>query len=195
MLDRLMPSWARLRAHGVEFTSAYCAASQCSPSRACLLTGEYAPTQTALPTLPGKGWPPTLADTAQHRLGHRGLPATTSPGRASGTSASAEPAAEHAAEQGGVADGGHRCPRRAVRHGSVEPNAGPAGNNAGAFGTAKGVPSMVAERPTATDASCVARPAGERRASRGRERARPSWPPWQRGTPASDVRSPSSCPS
>jgi len=39
--ERLMPSWGRLQAHGIDFPRAYTAASQCSPSRACLFTGEY----------------------------------------------------------------------------------------------------------------------------------------------------------
>lgn len=36
-----MSSWERLRKNGLTFNNAYCPASQCSPSRACLLTGQY----------------------------------------------------------------------------------------------------------------------------------------------------------
>jgi len=37
-----LPAWDRLRSNGLTFNRAYCPASQCSPSRACLLTGQYA---------------------------------------------------------------------------------------------------------------------------------------------------------
>ena len=40
-LDELMPSWRRLRQHGITFHRAYTASAMCSPSRACMLTGEY----------------------------------------------------------------------------------------------------------------------------------------------------------
>lgn len=36
-----MPSWDRLRKNGLTFNQAYCPATQCSPSRACILTGHY----------------------------------------------------------------------------------------------------------------------------------------------------------
>ena len=39
--DQLMPSWQRLRRHGLEFHRAFTASSLCSPSRACLLTSHY----------------------------------------------------------------------------------------------------------------------------------------------------------
>lgn len=48
--DQLMPTWARLERCGLSFTSAYCAATQCSPSRAVMLTGQYAP-RNGVPTL------------------------------------------------------------------------------------------------------------------------------------------------
>ncbi|KIX10965.1 sulfatase-like hydrolase/transferase [Dethiosulfatarculus sandiegensis] len=38
---RHMPSWGRLQKNGLTFNRAYCAATQCSPSRACILTGHY----------------------------------------------------------------------------------------------------------------------------------------------------------
>jgi choline-sulfatase len=52
----LMPSWSRLRAHGLTFNRAYTSASQCSPSRACMVTSEYAPTN-GVPSLPLTGMP------------------------------------------------------------------------------------------------------------------------------------------
>ena len=40
-VDNNTSSWARLKKNGITFNRAYTAASQCSPSRACILTGEY----------------------------------------------------------------------------------------------------------------------------------------------------------
>ena len=39
--DRLMPSWARLARTGLTFNRASCSSSECSPSRACLVTAQY----------------------------------------------------------------------------------------------------------------------------------------------------------
>lgn len=39
--DKHMPTWSRLQKNGLTFTNAYCSASMCSPSRACLLTSQY----------------------------------------------------------------------------------------------------------------------------------------------------------
>lgn len=54
--DKLMPSWSALESKGLTFTRAYCSSAQCSPSRACLLTGEYA-NVNGVPTLPDAGMP------------------------------------------------------------------------------------------------------------------------------------------
>ena len=48
--EKLMPSWTRLERHGLTFSRAYCAATQCSPSRAVMFTGQYAP-KNGVPTL------------------------------------------------------------------------------------------------------------------------------------------------
>lgn len=40
-VDQNAPSWARLKKNGITFNRAYTAASQCSPSRACIMTAEY----------------------------------------------------------------------------------------------------------------------------------------------------------
>ncbi len=40
-VDKNTSSWARLKKNGITFNRAYTAASQCSPSRACIMTGEY----------------------------------------------------------------------------------------------------------------------------------------------------------
>jgi len=48
--EKLMPSWGRLERHGLTFNRAYCAATQCSPSRAVMFTGQYAP-RNGVPTL------------------------------------------------------------------------------------------------------------------------------------------------
>ncbi|MEW6282543.1 MAG: sulfatase-like hydrolase/transferase, partial [Candidatus Eremiobacterota bacterium] len=48
--DQLMPSWSRLERTGLSYRRAYCASSQCSPSRASMLTGQYS-NVNALPFL------------------------------------------------------------------------------------------------------------------------------------------------
>lgn len=60
LLETLMPSWSRLKETGITFERAYAASAQCSPSRACLLTGEYS-NVNGVPTLPDDGMP-TVAD-------------------------------------------------------------------------------------------------------------------------------------
>lgn len=54
--ERLMPSWGRLASRGLTFHRAYCSAAQCSPSRACLLTGQYS-NINGVPALTGAGMP------------------------------------------------------------------------------------------------------------------------------------------
>jgi arylsulfatase A-like enzyme len=65
LLEKLMPSWSRLARHGLYFNRAYCSASECSPSRACIVTGEYE-NINGVPALPADGMPtlpglPTIA--------------------------------------------------------------------------------------------------------------------------------------
>ena len=54
------PNLDRLAAQGVRFTNAYSAAANCSPARACLLSGQYAP-RHGVYTVGGRGrfagWP------------------------------------------------------------------------------------------------------------------------------------------
>lgn len=54
--ERLMPSWGRLASRGLTFHRAYCSSAQCSPSRACLLTGQYS-NVNGVPSLAGAGMP------------------------------------------------------------------------------------------------------------------------------------------
>ena len=60
LLESLMPSWSRLKQNGISFNRAYAASAQCSPSRACLITGEYS-NVNGVPTLPDAGMP-TVSD-------------------------------------------------------------------------------------------------------------------------------------
>src|SRR3954449_9581886 len=57
------PSIQRLAEEGVTFRNAFCAASTCSASRACLLTGQYAHTNGIL-GLAHRGW--SLNDYSHH---------------------------------------------------------------------------------------------------------------------------------
>lgn len=54
--DVMIPSWSQLASRGLTFTRAYTAASQCSPSRACMLTGEYSKIN-GVPELTNTGMP------------------------------------------------------------------------------------------------------------------------------------------
>lgn len=60
-VDKYAPSWARLKKHGITFNRAYTAASQCSPSRACIMTGEY----SNVNKVPLLGYPYSLPDISQ----------------------------------------------------------------------------------------------------------------------------------
>lgn len=60
-MARHLPGLARLQARGLTFEQAFCAAGQCSPSRACLLTGSWADVhgvQTVVNARPGLALPP-----------------------------------------------------------------------------------------------------------------------------------------
>src|SRR5581483_5227786 len=50
-VEKNLPSWTRLRRNGLYFNRAYTAASQCSPSRAVMLTGRFAPANRVTRTL------------------------------------------------------------------------------------------------------------------------------------------------
>ena len=54
--NKVMPSWSKLESQGLRFKRAYCSSAQCSPSRACMLTGEYS-NINGVPTLPDDGMP------------------------------------------------------------------------------------------------------------------------------------------
>ena len=51
-VDQHLPSFGRLAAHGITFTQAFTAASECSPSRAALMTSTY-PQENGVITTPG----------------------------------------------------------------------------------------------------------------------------------------------
>jgi arylsulfatase A-like enzyme len=74
-VDQHMPSWPRLKQNGVTFTRAYCAASMCSPSRACLLTGEYYKTNEIprlddLDGMPGQSELPNIGSILRDQAGY-----------------------------------------------------------------------------------------------------------------------------
>lgn len=50
-VEKNLPSWTRLRRNGLYFNRACTAASQCSPSRAVMLTGRFAPANRVTRTL------------------------------------------------------------------------------------------------------------------------------------------------
>jgi len=137
LLERLMPSWNRLASQGLSFRRAYCAASQCSPSRACLLTGEYS-NVNGVPTLPDDGMPslpdlPNLASvlaSAGYEVVWKGKWHLSFP-------LSLAPGTPPSQEVWGPED----IPALESRYGMRQWNPPDAGNNAGAFGTA-GVKTM-----------------------------------------------------
>lgn len=136
LLERLMPSWARLQQHGLTVRRAYCAASQCSPSRAVMLTGEYSnvngiPTlgDTGMPALPDLPNVASVLEAAGYEVAWKGkwhlsFPVGFRGGPPSGEVWTSADIREMDASYG--FDGW---------------NPPDAGNNAGVFGTA-GVPSM-----------------------------------------------------
>lgn len=70
-----MSSWVRLRKNGITFNRAYCPASQCSPSRACMLTGQYSninkvPTFDFPGSLPGKTILPNIGSWLAEKAGY-----------------------------------------------------------------------------------------------------------------------------
>ena len=72
---KYMPSWGRLQKNGVTFTSAYCSAIQCSPSRACLVSGHYSninkvPSLDYPGGLPGKDVLPNIGSWLAEKAGY-----------------------------------------------------------------------------------------------------------------------------
>lgn len=73
--EQHLPSLQRLKRHGLSFTRAYTAASQCSPSRALMLSGRFAPvnrvSQTFLwPGLPHMNRQPNIASLLKAMAGY-----------------------------------------------------------------------------------------------------------------------------
>ena len=73
--EERLPSWKRLRSHGLNFNRAYCSSAQCSPSRACMLTGHYSninkvPTFDFPGGLPGRETLPNIGSWLKERGGY-----------------------------------------------------------------------------------------------------------------------------
>jgi choline-sulfatase len=73
--EKNLPSLQRLKRHGLYFRRAYTAACQCSPSRALMVTGRFAPvnrvTQTFLwPGLPHQDRQPNIASLLRQKAGY-----------------------------------------------------------------------------------------------------------------------------
>lgn len=74
-VDRFLPSWGRLQKNGLTFERAYTASAQCSPSRACFLTGHYSnvnkvPTFDFPGGLPGKDELPNIGSWLKEKAGY-----------------------------------------------------------------------------------------------------------------------------
>jgi choline-sulfatase len=57
-VDSNLQAYARLRRHGLTFHRAYTSASECAPSRAAMMTGQFAPANRVARTLLWPGLPP-----------------------------------------------------------------------------------------------------------------------------------------
>ena len=73
--EKNLPALQRLKRHGLYFNNAYTAVSQCSPSRALMMTGRFAPvnrvTRTFLwPGLPHKNLQPNIASLLKEKAGY-----------------------------------------------------------------------------------------------------------------------------
>jgi choline-sulfatase len=70
-----LSSWDRLRQNGLTFNRAYCPSTQCSPSRACLMTGQYSninqvPTLDFPGGLPDKSVLPNIGSWLAEKAGY-----------------------------------------------------------------------------------------------------------------------------
>ena len=74
-VEKNLPALQRLKRHGLYFTRAYTAASQCSPSRALMMTGRFAPVNRVIQTFlwPGmvdKNRQPNIASLLKEKAGY-----------------------------------------------------------------------------------------------------------------------------
>jgi choline-sulfatase len=73
--EQYLTSWDRLKNHGLTFNRAYCPSTQCSPSRACLMTGQYSninqvPTLDFPGGLPAKSVLPNIGSWLAEKAGY-----------------------------------------------------------------------------------------------------------------------------